>query len=165
MTYSDDESRAMWVESLPAEWRDEVANGGSLAAFAWPGGYPLYYVTVNGDTICPECANRDTDYGQRPIARDVHWEGEPIACDDCGKDIESAYGDPDDDKEPSEPDEGDITTTDYQHWYQYGKLVLTVGPDEDYEQAVREYMDSSEFWPNVWSISDHGNVCLLTLYE
>jgi hypothetical protein len=88
--------------------------------------------------------------GGRVVAHEYEWTDSEVV---------------DDFTQSSEPDEGDITTSDYRHWYQYGKLVLTVGPDEDYEQAVREYMDESEFWPNVWSISDHGNACLLNLYE
>jgi hypothetical protein len=57
-----------------------------------------------------------------------------------------------------EPEEGDIVTTDHEHWYQDGKLVVT-GDEND----VREYMDDERFWPNVWFISDHGNAHLITL--
>lgn len=67
-------------------------SNGRLPSFAWPGGYPLFYVTSAGLVACPDCANAETS---DPVtACDVHWEGEPLQCDDCGKDIESAYGVP-----------------------------------------------------------------------
>ncbi len=34
---------------------------------------------------------------------------------------------------------------------------MTIGPDDDRDKALREYMDKAQFWPNVWTISDHGN--------
>ena len=70
----------------------ELVNG-ELPAYAWPGGYPLVYFTRDGMTICPACANKKTDQSQAAIAADIYWEGPPLACDDCGQEIESAYGD------------------------------------------------------------------------
>jgi hypothetical protein len=64
---------------------------GQLAAYAWQGGYPIYYVTSEGATLCPACANKD-DGDDPPVGGDVHWEGEPLTCDDCQGEIESAYG-------------------------------------------------------------------------
>ena len=75
--------------------RDEQ---GKLPAFAWPGGYPVIYITRDGDVICPDCANDDSvNQDQAPIAFDVFYEGSPQACADCGTPIESAYGDPETD--------------------------------------------------------------------
>ena len=54
--------------------------------------------------------------------------------------------------------EDDITTEDHLSFYQYGRLVVQVTEDEDAPAALRAYMDAQSFWPNVWSISDHGNV-------
>lgn len=86
--------------------------------------------------------------------------------------------------EDGEPQDGDITTEDERTFYQDGKAVLRAvdGPDGEYweayynlpasgsrpfwrplgrfascEQAVSAYMVATSFWPNVWSISDHGN--------
>jgi hypothetical protein len=50
-------------------------------------------------------------------------------------------------------EEGDITTTDHEHWYQYGRPYVT-GND----LALAEAMVGDRFFPNVWFISDHGNV-------
>lgn len=73
---------------------------GTLPAYAWPGGYPIYYLADDCETLCPDCANLpeaheggDKD-GWRIEAQDVHYEGEPIVCAHCNKEIESAYGVP-----------------------------------------------------------------------
>jgi hypothetical protein len=72
--------------------RDEA---GKLPAYAWPGGYPIVYLTKDGSTVCPECANREVDEGQAVVNYFIHWEGEPLICEDCNKAVESAYGVPD----------------------------------------------------------------------
>lgn len=60
------------------------------------------------------------------------------------------------------PGEGDITTEDQNTFYQDGRLILQVDGNDDWRPKLREYMDSQNFWPNVWQISDHGNAHLLT---
>lgn len=68
-------------------------DDGTLPAHAWPGCYPLAYLTESGLTVCATCANGDTS---DPVtAQFVRWEGPVDWCDDCGCDMESAYGDPD----------------------------------------------------------------------
>ena len=81
------------------------ANG-RLPFYAWPGGYPMVYLTADGLTICPKCAN-DPDTSDPVTSGDVYWEGPAMQCEDgsqCGAMvggswsrgmIESAYGDPD----------------------------------------------------------------------
>lgn len=83
--------------------RDARDADGNLPAYAWPGGYPIIYLTRDGLTLCPACAN-DADTSDPVVAGDVYWEGPALICDDAGETIESAYGDPDagDDNEPTE---------------------------------------------------------------
>lgn len=69
-------------------------DDGTLPAHAWPGCYPLAYLTESGLTVCPTCAN-DSDTSDPVVAQFVRWEGSVEPCDDCGRDMESAYGDPD----------------------------------------------------------------------
>lgn len=69
------------------------ANDGKLPANAWPGGYPIVYLTGDGLTICPNCAN-EPDTSDQVVDGDVNWEGADMPCDDCGKMMASAYGDP-----------------------------------------------------------------------
>jgi hypothetical protein len=52
---------------------------------------------------------------------------------------------------------GYIYTHDHTKWHQHGGLYFT-GSEED----MRRKMDRDKFWPNVFSISDHGNVHLMT---
>jgi len=66
------------------------ANG-QLPSWAWPGGYPIYYLDKQGNTLCPACANRSVDQSQDVVAAGVNWEDPSLDCDDCGKRIESAY--------------------------------------------------------------------------
>jgi hypothetical protein len=85
-----DETDMSELESLRASTAD-----GRLPAYAWPGGYPIVYLTRNGLVLCPDCANKPEDeYGDPAVAGDVFWEGAPMECGDCGRQIESAYGDP-----------------------------------------------------------------------
>lgn len=77
-------------------------------------------------------------------------------------------------EEPEDaPEEGDLFTEDYRKFYECGKTscfevrlgrgaVVEVEEGEDWKTAVSEYMDTQQFWPNVWQVSDHGNVELVT---
>ena len=71
---------------------DEIrTDDGQLPKFAWPGGYPLYYLTKDGEEICPDCANREVDESQAVIDYGCNWEDASLFCGDCGERIESAY--------------------------------------------------------------------------
>lgn len=85
------------------------SNGDELKEtvfYAWPGGYPVYYISSDEEILCPTCADKayrnskslddqhiiDID---RSYTAAVHYEGADIICDECNAGIESAYGDPD----------------------------------------------------------------------
>jgi len=74
---------------------------GKLPSYEWPGGYHIYYVDDDGNEFCPDCANSaladpdDSPFLMKPTAMGTHYEGAPIVCDVCNKEIPSAYGDPD----------------------------------------------------------------------
>jgi len=65
--------------------------GENVPAYAWPGGYPLVYVDGGGSYLCADCANRE-GYTDPVTSVFIHYEGDPVTCDDCGTQIESAYG-------------------------------------------------------------------------
>jgi len=68
---------------------------GRLSAWAWPGGYPLFYLDGENSVLCVECARKsdEEEFPQfRPIAADVNWEDRSLYCDNCSEQIESAYG-------------------------------------------------------------------------
>jgi len=82
--------------------RDEQGN---LAAYAWPGGYPIYYLTADSGVLCPHCANTEKevreadtnadcpDYDQwRIVESDANYEDDNLFCDNCNGQIASAYG-------------------------------------------------------------------------
>lgn len=71
--------------------------------YAWPGGYPVYFITSdcavlsfqsakeNAKLICDSIREHSTD-GWRVIACEVNWEDTTLVCCHSGKPIESAYG-------------------------------------------------------------------------
>jgi hypothetical protein len=88
-------------------------DDGKLEAYAWPGGYPIVYYCEDGGSLCPACANNENGSiaytGDLPadciedkqwhiVACDVYYEGPIINCDHCNAEIESAYGDPDEEE-------------------------------------------------------------------
>lgn len=73
-------------------------------AYAWPGGYPLYYITEDCGILCPKCANENlaltlSDYpeykGANPeweiVASEINWEDGHLFCDHCNDNIKPAY--------------------------------------------------------------------------
>jgi hypothetical protein len=84
---------------------EAMVHAGTLPTYAWPGGYPMEYITADGGVLCPDCANgrngseastrEDAPADWRMVDGGVHWEGPAHECDHCGAEIASAYGDPD----------------------------------------------------------------------
>lgn len=77
---------------------------------------------------------------------------------------------PEEEEEPSEPEEGDWVTKDYheftQHQYPNAHRDRVILNDEDnWREALKAIMEVDQFWPNVWHLSDHGNWLLLSLEE
>ena len=79
------------------EIRDEKT--GKLPAYAWPGGYPMYYVTSDGAVCVPSVLTIPEDPihedgqsdGWKVEAYDINYEDASLYCDHCNKRIESAY--------------------------------------------------------------------------
>ena len=86
--------RQEWLRALPRDLQQLVEeNDGQLPVFAWPGGYPLFYLDSENAVLCPACANRGHEYSTDLVAVDVHWEGEPLVCENCNAEIPAAYAD------------------------------------------------------------------------
>lgn len=74
-------------------------------AYAWPGGYPLYFVTSDGAAISFESAREnareiiaalnsgDKRGGWHVAACAINYEDSNLICDHSGRPIPSAYGD------------------------------------------------------------------------
>ena len=83
------------------ELKQYIRNG----KYAWPGGYPLYFVTSDNaalafDTVKENykevlSAVKHNDYhsGWGVIRCEVNWEDVTLRCDHSGELIESAYTD------------------------------------------------------------------------
>ena len=78
----------------------EVLENGPCA---WPGGYPLFFLTQDGAALSFEAVNQEIESVQdsinseyndewRVVAVDVNWEDENLLCDHTGEKIQSAYG-------------------------------------------------------------------------
>lgn len=94
--------------NLTREWLAMVLyreEDGKLPTYAWPGGYPVAYLCEDGGELCAACANGENGSEAREnnpddpqwniVGQSIHYEGPPIVCAHCGKEIASAYGDPD----------------------------------------------------------------------
>lgn len=84
-----------------------------IGPYAWPGGYPLYFITADGGVLSWQAAIdeqaliRDSiiDYpfngdqmphftdGWRVVALEINYEDDNLYCDHTGNKIESAYED------------------------------------------------------------------------
>jgi len=62
-----------------------------------------------------------------------------------------------------EPSEEDIFISDTGHLgcHDYvtcnGKVIHHGNPDHT-DGAIRAWMETEQYWPNVWTVSDHGNI-------
>lgn len=82
------------------EFKDRLRAG----PYAWPGGYPVYFVTSDGAALSFAAAkaeakqiiwairNGDTRGGWHVAGADINWEDSDLTCDHTGARIESAYG-------------------------------------------------------------------------
>jgi hypothetical protein len=72
-------------------------------AYAWPGGYPLYFITSDGcalsfETVraeyaqCSRAIRERSRDGWRIVGCEVNWEDDELTCDHSGARIQSAYG-------------------------------------------------------------------------
>ena len=71
--------------------------------WAWPGGYPIYYVAADGELLCSHCCNDNIDQTGAAeaaeadwtiVAADINYEEPDLQCAHCDKTIESAYCEP-----------------------------------------------------------------------
>lgn len=81
------------------DFRHAIRSG----PYAWPGGYPLYFVMADGEAVSFDAAKAErrqileamirNERGDmwRPIAFEVNWEDADLMCAHTGMQIESAY--------------------------------------------------------------------------
>jgi hypothetical protein len=84
-----------------SDFRRAIRNG----PYAWPGGYPLFFVMADGESlsfqaarenrrsILDALAHRTRDW--LPVAFVTNWEDPDLTCVHTGERIESAYAEDD----------------------------------------------------------------------
>ncbi len=92
----------MTIESI-SDFRKAFRQG----PYAWPGGYPMYFVLSDGEALSFKSAklarrhilealadyrtNRREHSGWRPIGLAINWEDSDLHCVHTGEAIEAAY--------------------------------------------------------------------------
>jgi hypothetical protein len=77
------------------------ASPENLISHIWPGGYPVVYIDPEDESegLCADTVREMLAAGEWPDNKSVssytHYEGPAVECT-CGKQIEAAYGNPDD---------------------------------------------------------------------
>ena len=95
---NDKESTMATIKTVE-QFREALDAG----PYAWPGGYPVYFLTHDGETLSFKAAQEHADDiadsiredmrdSWRVVAHDVNWEDEDMTCAHTGAAIESAYG-------------------------------------------------------------------------
>lgn len=70
--------------------------------YAWPGGYPRFFITNEGaalsfkaalaeKALIVEAIKDNDNSGWRVVGCDINWEDDSLYCDHTGEKIESAY--------------------------------------------------------------------------
>lgn len=72
-------------------------RNGNIRKYSKLGGYPIFYIHMKTNTVvCPSCAGltvKDEEEDAEDFTPEVNYENEHLYCDQCGDQIESAYGD------------------------------------------------------------------------
>ncbi len=76
----------------------EVKRELRAGPYAWPGGYPKYFVTCDGAALSFDAMRERFRYEAGAVHRvDVNWEDDSLYCDHTGERIPSAYGEDEED--------------------------------------------------------------------
>jgi hypothetical protein len=73
-------------------------------SYAWPGGYPRYFITNDGAALSYKAARENRQIieqsisegcndGWQVVACEINWQDSSLTCDHTNKPIESAYCD------------------------------------------------------------------------
>ena len=81
---------------------DQFTKALDYGPYAWPGGYPLYFICSDGEALSFSAAKENKDLiidsiksqsndGWRVTAIDINWEDANLICAHTGDRIPSAY--------------------------------------------------------------------------
>lgn len=82
----------------------EIKERLRAGAYAWPGGYPLFFITTDGAALSFKAVRQewrqiayshihDIGDGWQLAAVDINYEDDNLYCDHTGEKIEAAYCD------------------------------------------------------------------------
>lgn len=97
------------TNDLPRYDQDNLSSPpGHLVSYAWPGGYPVYYICKDESVLCADCANQQEKENAEQLADPegmslldmdilvgygLNYEKDDLYCDKCSQLIECAYCD------------------------------------------------------------------------
>lgn len=81
----------------------DLKNAIRQGPYAWPGGYPIYFITDDGEAISYDTVKSEyrlilksvkdrTNDGWRVVAVDINWEDDDLYCCHSNEKIQPAYG-------------------------------------------------------------------------
>ncbi len=71
----------------------------TFSEYAWPGGYQIVFYSDDGGIFCAECAKKVFITEKITITAEIYHEGPTVFCEGCNRELEAAYGDPDEEDE------------------------------------------------------------------
>jgi hypothetical protein len=92
---------------MPRYKYDQFIKDLEAGPYAFPGGYPRFFITADGEALSFESAQKnkalileainteDRSGGWQVIGCDINWEDQDLRCADTNKPIEAAYNDQD----------------------------------------------------------------------
>lgn len=94
------EAHRVWAElrggryaiSRAEAYREQIRD--LFKNWAFPGGYTVLFTTDNGDCLCADCARKVYLDECTDVSCGSYDEGPTMYCDECNREIESSYGDP-----------------------------------------------------------------------
>jgi hypothetical protein len=89
---------------MQIETRDDFVKALEHGPYAWPGGYPVYFVMADGEAMSFDAVKAErsrieaefldaSDKAWQPVALEVNWEDSELYCAHTNARIESAYAD------------------------------------------------------------------------
>jgi hypothetical protein len=89
----------------PAKYHAEKFLTDLKEPFAWPGVYQRTFTMADGEPLCYECAEKEknliidaiidgNDDQWQVIGCEIYYEGPDFECCNCGKIMQTVYGDP-----------------------------------------------------------------------
>jgi ribosomal protein S27E len=111
-----------------------ITESGECHAVTIPGMYTLIYFNSKDEVLCSGCATKiATDI----VAVRTYDEGSKIDCTDCGKVMESSYGDPEEEEEVKTPYSN---PEDFWYYGNKGLIMCCIDDIRDLKHSSAQYL-------------------------